>query len=107
MTREMVFEQLDKTVRKMRTIRLFQVLFECAVVYGIICVIVDGARVTLFNQTMMQENAMIVVVLIGTVNLCLALIRRNYRHFGVRLSSQFTGRLSDQEQQLVMAFQRL
>ncbi len=65
MTREMIFDQLDRTIRKMRTIRMFQVLFDCAVVYGIICVIVDGTRVTLFNQTMVQNNAMIVVLLIG------------------------------------------
>ena len=106
MTREMIFDQLDRTIRKMRTIRMFQVLFDCAVVYGIICVIVDGTRVTLFNQTMVQNKAMIVVLLIGAIDLCLAVIRRNYRSTGMQLSQQFTGRLSDQEMQLVRALER-
>lgn len=75
-------------------------------IYGIICVVMDGARVTMFNQTLIQNDAMIVVLLIGTVDLCLALIRRNYRNAGIGLSRQLTGRLTDQEKQLVQTLER-
>ncbi|KRM11331.1 hypothetical protein FD16_GL000920 [Paucilactobacillus suebicus DSM 5007 = KCTC 3549] len=102
----MVFEQLSKTVTKMRAVRMSQVLFDFAMIYGIICVVMGGARVVMFNQTFIQNDAMIVVLLISVADLCLAVIRRNYRSQGIALSKQLTGRLSDQEAQLIQALKR-
>lgn len=106
MTREEIIQQLTQTVKTMRRLRIIQVFFDFAMIYGVIQILMGGTTVTMFSMTFTQNNAMSVVFLISLIDLCFAFIRRNHRRDGMNLISGLTGQLNDQEAQLVQLLHR-
>lgn len=86
MTREEIIQQLTQTVKTMRRLRIIQVFFDFAMIYGVIQILMGGTTVTMFSMTFTQNNAMSVVFLISLIDLCFAFIRRNHRRDGRRVS---------------------